>query len=99
MFFAGWHDGAWARLRAFGRWGSARWGGHQGWLTIPSPGLDAHGVCDDAEDVGSNQSVLNGVQADEANDDTVDGGNHQSHPMFATYQDGGYHCKQAGQII
>lgn len=94
------HDSPGARLlRAGGCGGYSRCGAYECRLAIMAPVLDVPGICQNAEEVRQNEPVLACVQSYDADNHAVDGGNYQSHPMFAANHDGGNDCKQAGNII
>lgn len=74
-------------------------GTHQGRLAIAAPRFDTVRVSRNAKQVRENEPVLARMQPDGADNHTVDGGNYETHPMFAANHYGGNDRKQARKII
>ena len=72
---------------------------HQGRPAVAAPRFDTVPVGHDAKQVRQNEPVLTGMQSDGTNNHAVDGGNYETHPMFAAHHEGRNDCKEAREII
>ena len=77
----------------------SRRGTYQGRPAIAAPRSDTERVSHDAKQVCQDEPILARMQPDGTDDHAVDGGNYETHPMFAADHHGGNNCKQAREII
>ena len=68
-------------------------------LLFGAPVDEVAGVESDAKKVGGNESELRSLNADDANDGAVDGGNDPALPELFANEHGGKNGKHAGEII
>jgi hypothetical protein len=64
-----------------------------------APGAKINRVQSDAEHIRRNEAELGCAKADEANDDTIDGGQNPALPTAPSHQNCGNDCKYARQVI